>query len=708
MSTNIFLKPEEFYQRQLNPLGQYVVQNGYYLSKMTGKDLETCKQYISNSIKTKTIPGINDPVVNYFERGDNGDTSKYQMTLSNYINDVNNKDEILVPTFTSYINTKYKKSPLVEFIDANVKRRSLAKKEAEKAKANNQYSLYVNKNNEQANMKTYNNSMSGAFAAKGSVLYNPSAHSTLTSMTRSVSSIGNASNEKIIAGNRHYRTPDITLFNLISICCSADVEGLSKVINKYGLNYPTVEQTIECVTYSSGLYWNDSKALLKISSFIEKLSEVERAAIVYTGDLYHIRKHNDGFVRTFLSRMSRKVTGIEYENPLAILKATDEHVINYLHQICLTETRGIGKDYLKVSVTDLNTLAATAVNIVAVIEEYRDFISAIFLTKSAPGGTAYIADMVRRTVVVSDTDSTMFSLDEWVMWYFGKLTFAEEAFGLAGAVMFIATQCIAHNLAILSANINVAREKLFALAMKPEFVFDLMAVTSVAKHYYTCISVKEGNVYKEKEMEIKGVYLKNSAAPKILIDDSQSKMKDILETVISGKKISLTKEIKRVADIERKIKESLLNGHTDFYKQSKIKTEDAYARSAEGSPYLHHLLWKDIFEAKYGSIENPIYNVIKIPTILENKTAIANWLVNMTDEDISNKLKDWLAKYNKTSLPTMYLSTDYVKAFGIPVEIKSIINVKKIVLELTITDRMILETLGYFPKHEWLLTEQGY
>jgi hypothetical protein len=302
----------------------------------------------------------------------------------------------------------------------------------------------------------------------------------------------------------------------------------------------------------------------------------------------------------------------------------------------------------------------------------------------------------------------MFLKDKWLHSHLGQVIFTREAFSLTGSIMFIATQCIAHTLAIFSANMNVERSKLFLIQMKPEFCFPLHCQTSVAKHYFASISMKEGNAYRENEAEIKGVHLKSSAAPIALVKDSQSKMKDIMAKIQAGKKISIVEELQRVAGIERKIKESLLNGAVEFYKQSKIKSPEAYALGPEQSPYLHHMLWENVFSPKYGPVEAPIYSVIKIPSILDNPTAMKKWISSIADEQFKERLIPWLAKYKKTVLPTFYLSSQYVKSNGIPTEIKSIIDVKKITLDLTRTDRMVLETLGYFAKTDWLISEMGY
>mgnify|MGYP001166158213 CR=1 FL=1 len=710
MSKNIFLKDTDYYQRNINPFGHYVEQMAHYLHRSTGKPIEECESFIKNKIKTNSFKSgkIQDPVVRFFNRDANGDRHTEEVRLSSYIGSVVKEQEILVPTFTTYINSEKKPSILVEFLDRNVKIRSTSKKEAAQAKAEGNTVRYVMKENDQKNMKTYNNSMSGAFASNGSVLKNPTAHNSLTSITRTNSSIGNASNEKIISGNRHYRNPTITLNNLISVSKLIDRKLLSEVIQKYNLKVPSVQDVESCIKRSSDFYWKDEHAFQMIRSFINKMDDIERAGFVYTGDFYHIRVHNPEFVRNLITRLSTKVKDVEYEDPWKLIHEVDEQIVNYAHQICMSEVRGIAKDYKKLDKQKMDILTATCLNIQNTILEYRDFVEAIFLSRVIPVSTAYIPDMVRRTVVLSDTDSTMFSIDEWVIWYFGELHFREEGYAVAGSVMYIATQAMAHVLAIFSANMNVRRDKLYTLALKPEFVFSVFAQSSVAKHYFTSIIVKEGSVYKEPELEVKGVHLKNSAAPKQIIKNAHEKMADLIQTVIEGNKISLKKEIKEVADIERNIIDSLLSGKTEFYKKSKIKNKEAYSRTEELSPYLYHILWENVFAPKYGNVEQPPYTVIKIPTTLDNPTRLKEWVLSIQDGDLKTRLIAWLSKYNKKVLPTVYISESYANAFSIPKEIIPVVDYKKIALDLTTTNRMILETLGYFPKSELLLSDQGY
>lgn len=707
--TNVFLKPAEYYQRRIDPVSQYVDQSAFYLSKMSGKELTTCRQYIVNGLKGKKFHGARDPIVEHFERNDFGDRDKKETTLTRYIGSTVQNGQILVPTFTTYKPTSEERSLLSEFIGRNVKRRASAKHESATAEAEGNLHLAAAKNNEQANMKTYNNSMSGAFAAEGSVLQNPTGHNTLTSITRSMASVGNALNEKIIAGNRHYRNPDVTLYDILAVASTMDRELVTQCVSHFNLHLPTTSEVIETIRWSTDqFYWKDIKAMADIQAFVDKLEPIEKAAFVYSQDLYHVAKYNPQFMRTFLEDFAKKEIDPTIEDPYAYMKKVDGLIINYAHQVCMSEVKGKGTDHKKMDKDIVQLVASVSKNIIQMVQKYKLFIDAFFLTKLVPSGTAYIPSMVRRVVVLSDTDSTMFSVDGWVSWYFGELIFSDRAFAIAGAVMFFSTQCIAHCLAILSANIGVEREKIFTLAMKPEFVFPVFAQTNVAKHYFTFILVKEGAVYEKLKPEFKGQVLRNSAAPGSIVKAAQDKMQEILYTVMKNEKLSIMAEVKEVADLERKITSSLLNGETEFFKKSKVKEPTAYALGPLRSMYQHHVFWEMVFQPKYGPIAPPPYSVIKLPTSLTTPSGTKKWLDELADQELAKRFRAWMEMHNKKKLPTIYLSLDYVEGFKIPMEITSVINVKKILLDLTGMRRMILETMGYQTKAEWVLSELGY
>lgn len=713
MANNPFLRPTEFYTRRVEPIKDYINYMGFYVGRMKGIPERDAKILIANKIKNKEFP-MRNPRVVHFARGDNDDRYKTATPLTEYIKDAARKNYVMVPTFTCYVSQAERPSQLVGYTTENKNKRKHHKALAKKAKDNGDMLTFTIENNNQDNKKRNNNSLSGTFVADGTVLQNKTGHNTLTSITRMVSSLGNASNEKIITGNRHYFNAEVTLNNVIYVAAEAVREDIEPLIEKYGLVIPSVDQVMECIQHSTDLYWIDTVYLKKIRDFVEKLEGYERAAFVYQGDLYHIRKFNDGFMRKFIDRISERVIPKEYPDEKTMikdLKSFDDQIPNYGHQVCIGELSGAGTDYgdrEKFPIEKLSMIWATCWNIHNTIEYFQDFIYGFLLTKNIPASVSNLPLSERRAVVLSDTDSTMFSIDEWVQWYFGDIVFTEKAYAVAGSIMFVAVQCIAHVLAIFSANMNVARDKIHLLAMKPEYMFPAFALTSVAKHYYTCIRVKEGSVYKDIEMEIKGVHLKNSAVPAKLNKIIHGRMEKIMRATIAGEKISLSEVLKETANVERDIFNSLMAGEVTYFKTNKIKQHTAYSKGPKESPFQWHTFWNEVFADKYGKIAEPPYSVIKIPTTNENKTAMKRWIENIQDKEIAQKLQAYCDRNGKDIIKTLYLSIEYVNAFGIPDEIKACINQKKIILDLTKTFRITLETLGFFAKENMTLTEMGY
>lgn len=712
-NTNPFLRPLEFYTRRVEPISDYIKYMGFYVSRMKNIEHREASKLIANKIKNKEFSMINPRVIHY-SRAENDDKFKTATPLSVYIKESTANNYVMVPTFTCYISEKERPSQLVGYTTENKNRRKKHKALAKKAKDSGDMLTFTIENNNQDNKKRNNNSLSGTFVAEGTVLQNKSSHSALTSITRMVSSLGNASNEKLITGNRHYFNAEVTLNNLIYIAAESQKEELEALLSKYNLIIPTVDQVMECISYSTDLYWIDTLHTGKIRSFVEKLEGHERASIVYGGDLFHIRKYNPGFMRMFIDRISKRVIPSMYPDRNKMckdLRSFDDQVPNYGHQVCLSELAGAGTDYEDAGKFPDDKLAmiwATCWNIHKTVEYFQDFIYGFLLTNNIPASVANLPLSERRAVVLSDTDSTMFSIDEWVEWYFGKLVFTEEAYAVAGSIMFVAVQCIAHVLAIFSANMNVARDKIHLLAMKPEYMFPAFALTSVAKHYYTCIRVKEGSVYKDVEMEIKGVHLKNSAVPADLNAMYNKRMTSIMNSVIEGKEISLIEVLQELSGIEKMIFNSLMVGETKYFKYNKIKQSTAYTKGPTESPFQWHTFWNEVFAPKYGIIPEPPYSVIKIPTTCLNKSTLKAWMANIEDRELAARMENYFTRLGKTTVKTLYLSIDYVSAFGIPEEMKQVINQGKIILDLTKTYRIILESLGFFAKKNMLINEQGY
>lgn len=699
MSDQLFLRDRSYYRRDIDPIGQYVEQSALYLSKMTGDPLDQCRTFVREEMKTSA----KNPTVTYFYRNEVGDRSVERISLAKYIKTLCTEDLVLAPTFTCYKSEKKLPSKLAAFVDENKKRRSVAKKESARAKVAGDTVKAVMKNNEQSNMKTYNNSMSGAFGAGGTIFYNPTAHNTLTSTIRSVSSFGNASNERVVMGNRHFYSEDIILFNLICYCSQIDRVEIAAAMGEFGLKVPDVQDVMDTIEYSSRFYIQDPAGMQRIRTFVERMDDIERSAFCYIGDLYRIRVLNDGFMRDFITKLSSRVDG-HVPDAVERIRKIDPQILNYAHQIAFSDMKDRGKEYQQMPIELVSMLVLTSENILSTLKEYSSIIKAFFLTKMVPASHAYIQFMMRRSVVLSDTDSTCFSTDDWMLWYFGKLDFSDRAFAVCGAVSYLACEAVSHLLAILSSNINAAPERLHDLAMKNEYLWTAHMVTNVAKHYAALTVMQEGDVYGSPTLEIKGVHLKNSAAPPTLIAQGHKLITELLEKIASGQLLNIRGIAQQVQNIEQDIIRSLQAGENTYLKQSKVKDSSAYSLGPEESPYQHYILWQEVFEPKYGRISPPPYGSLMIPTTLSSRLKLQTWLDGIEDRELATRMSTWVARKHKTSLETLYIPNEYVTAFGIPTEILSVMDIEKITIDLTLIFRIILESLGFFVKPDSLVS----
>lgn len=705
---NDFIWPIDNYKQNINPVVQYIDQASTFLSIQRQIPKERAAEFVKTQLRDPSGKNFTDPEVVFYERNDEWVKELKSDRLSNYLGTALRDGEVIVPTLTTYLNEETHQSLVSVFMKRNATNRGILKKKAQEEEMRGNEEAAYNLNNDQDNAKRNNNSMSGSMAAAGSIFENPTGHNTLTSITRSMSSISNALNERMIAGNRHYMDADAALNNMTAIVNTMDYELVQNAVERYGLVTPTPEQVGEIIYRSAKKYWRDPRHIKNIVEYARNMDAVQRAAVAYTQDLFNLRTYNPEFMRRFIEDFAKPNTSFDIDDPVKYIKGVDPLITNYAHQIFISKLRGKDKDRSKWPAELVMEVAQACATIEQAVKKYKLFIDAFLVVKTLPCETAYINHMSRETVVLSDTDSTMFSVDNWVIWYFDELRFDDYAFAVAGSIMFVSTQLIAHAMAILSANMNVARSKMFVLAMKPEFVFPVFCQTPVAKHYWCSMSVKEGGVFPKNKYEIKGVHLKNSASPAEIVNAAQERMKFVLAEVEAGRKISIYDELKRVSDLERLIIASISKGDPTYLKKMFIKSPTSYTSEPMKSPYRFHVLWNEVFGPSYSEVDAPPYIVLKVPMTTTSRTKMAAWLDSFEDKTLAERYRRYLTREGKTEIKTMYISQDFVQAYGFPKEIMAGIDIKKIILDLTVIDRMVLATLGHYAKIGTLISEEGY
>ena len=703
---SIFTKELHEYKQYMNPLQDYMETMASFFSKKYNLNYNEVKSYIKEYLKTK---GLRQPIVFYNKKDKNGDMHQTSSKIIEYINSVKEDQDIIVPTFTTYKNHDEQRSLHGIFIDINKNARSVDKKKMFQAKASGDKDAFEYYNVVQNNRKINNNSLSGAYASNGTIFFNESGHSTLTSLTRCVSGIGNAISEIVVGGNRYFKDPESVINYILTICKHVDYTKVQEAVNLYNLYIPTVHDVYSTLFLTAKWYWRSNAKESEIQYIISKLTDLERVAVCYVNDLWTLKKYNDSLLRDFMGNISLPASGTS-EDPLEDLKEVFEGQDNLVRYIFAKEIQGKQIDYKSmVENNDLliHRMAMTSRRIKETFNKYSLLLRAFFLTDILPPNIAYIKDMYRLNIVLSDTDSTCCAYDKWVDWFFNGNPDVLTHIGVAGGIMTITTQLIAHNLKVFYHNLNIKPRFGDLLQMKNEYFWTVFVTSNKSKHYYASTMIREGVVYKELEREKKGVHFIASTFDKIIQDTTNELMDYVTNQVGNFQEVSIDHMCRRVMDVENKILEDFHNRKYYMFKKDNIKAKGSYKQDEDRSKYVYHKMWNEIFGEKYGYVEEPPYNIYNIPLDLDNPTDFKDMLDNIgkMDMELQKRFISVCEKYDKKNITTLRIPTSILDSQGIPKEVMQYVGIKKTILQMCYSLYEILTTVGFFKKDFQLVSE---
>lgn len=703
-----FRKPLEYYKRNYELYETYIEDSAKHLALMEGIPIEQAREFVKNLTKPDGQHPIKVPMARFLHRNAVGDRERRQLPLDQLWRSIRENDEIFAPNMTAYVHPDKKMSLLAKYIAGNLEKRNKAKHAQFAAERAGDHRLKAIYKSAQTTFKIKNNALSGAHSSPYTILWNKSSHSTLTSGCRTATSYGNANNEKFLYGNRHYWSPSITQSNIISIVNHTDYDRLQRVMTQFNLNYPSVEDVMGMIERSTRSYWRDETFMGRIRHLIESLNPLERSAVLFTGDLYHLSIVNPDFVRQFLKEMSTRT-----EEPLSEVEIEewkdkiDGDMVAFISMLCpdyLFNEETKKYEAMKEVKRPLarGVLYNNGKRIYEVQQRYAEVIQAFWVTDNLPSSVYYLPNIMRRGVITSDTDSTIFTVSRWPIWYSGKTKMDDESLAVSSTMIYLTSKIIIHILAKFSANCGVAQQDIFRLSMKNEYFFPVFSLTSRAKHYYAYISMQEGTMKLEMDTEIKGVALRNSNVPPEITKQAHALMRAIMDKVMMGEQISLRSVLRRVALIENEIKQSIQSGDFKWLKRMEIKRKESY-KNQDSNNYLHYEFWEAVFAMKYGHAPEPPYRAIKISIDANKKSKYREWIASIEDPAIAQNIERWMQTRGKDTIGTLLLPEAVLQTTGIPKELIKIIDLRNLISQTMEAFYLVLESLGYYIKDRHLL-----
>lgn len=533
-----------------------------------------------------------------------------------------------------------------------------------------------NKYNELQNaFKIFNNAQSGAMSSEGTPINNKTGHTTLTSSTRCLTSTANLINEQLIAGNRFYNTPDNTLQALTARLQVTDFKLLQDVMEKYKLHYPTPEDVMAQIEYSSKRYWRSKELMGIISDFVTGMTPLERAAILYILDFPALFRHNREFMTGFFDEW----TAIKDVDGKEIPPRNGD---DYIHCISKLDS--------KPPKEEINKLNAYHIS---VEEKYSDLIKVIFKSAIPPSGLFDVTTAIRDAVLTSDTDSSIYTVDQLIETYTDS---REIGMRMNATLTYFIRMVSVDQHKQLSCNMNVSKRNLHMLNMKNEYYFGGYVTTLMSKHYYASQRMVEGVKNHEMKMEIKGVHLKSSKIAHEVRNYAKKMMERTIDAIENREQLEAAEILGEVADMERGVINDINTGVWTWLSKQSVKQAEYY-KNPEGSVFFYHDLWEKVFKDKYGPAPELPYTGIKINVDIGNKTKLNRWIEGIQDEGLRNRLADFFTNVKRDSLNSIILPMERLQFMNdIPEEVKAIIDYRSTIKQNFKSIYTVLESMGVY------------
>lgn len=322
-----------------------------------------------------------------------------------------------------------------------------------------------------------------------------------------------------------------------------------------------------------------------------------------------------------------------------------------------------------------------------------------------------VADkMIRKAVIISDTDSTFLNIDPIVEWYKKKIGKQEldkdTRIVVCNAMVFFITKFITLVFAELTKNLNVVESMRPIVNMKSEFNFSRLILTSKKKRYAGIIVAQEGKIFTKPKFEVKGLAIKTVNTPKFARDY----FNEVLEKDILGAKgINPLIPFKKLIKFEGDISNSIKSCETKYLKHGKFTSVKRYANPYGQANIRAVLLWNLMFP-KNVIPEFSNINVMKLVNLehidFKNKLpeeyhdAIGKFLA--IEYETSKKLKDENGTVYKIEKTMHTVGEKPIKAIAVPKGmtefpevLSELVDVNTITNDVIKNGNVLLESLGF-------------
>ena len=665
------------YATNRNFLKAYHYQAANYLSIIYNYDYNNLLE-IMREVFVPNENGFKEAKFKIFKKNKHGDRVTDVVYTREFFNYVKQKNYHLSPSLVAYTHTDEEQAvnsiATETFIDF---RRFYKGKKGEAEAAGDEEAKKAFHEIQNA-LKIFNNAQSGAMSSSGTPLFNHSGHTTLTSICRSLTSTANLVNERLITGNRLFLSYNKVIEGFLGQLQYSDHALIEEVIKEHNMSYATVDQVMDMVTRCAHYYFTNKTKLNAIRQFLSGLTGLELTILLCIMDIRGLYTTNPKVMTQFFKEWCfvPEIPEGAKEEDFTKPSNSDYKIL------CLTK---LGKGPSALRMNHLNEYH------LSLETKWGKFIKAFFRSRIPPTGIYDVKEIVRESVMTSDTDSVIYSVD-MVIDKFAKDEDTEIKFN--GVLTYFIRMIAVDQHAKLSVNMNVAHKYQHRLNMKNEFLYTAYFTTSMSKHYYMLELMCEGVMHAAAKLEKKGVHLKGVKIAELVRNFTSKLMRNALDTLYGKQKLCAATLLKQVGDIERALIDNLSNGGWLWLRKDNLKHESVY-QNPDSSIYYYHKMWESVLKPKYGEAPPLPYKAYKVNLELDGKKKMQAFLEGIEDKNFQALAMNFFK--DRDGLTSLYVPTDMIEGMGgIPKEFLPYVDVRQVIQQNLKSVYAILESLGLF------------
>jgi hypothetical protein len=561
--------------------------------------LDTIKRFITTDVQKS----LRRPALKMVAYPSYGNATLTTVDLLDYTATM--RKNIITPAGVIYMPASVKESFLKRKLLDNMKVRKAQKKTMLVAQQAGDLVTKQRAEYQQASTKIETNSIPGAFGSEYNCLYDKPGYNAVTAMARHSIMCGYAHVEKMLEGNHYFPTLDHCINYCIQLArhCPAD---LTAVVTDYGLHTPSVDEVVEHFITSLRLYMGITPARrTALTRFIASFSIAERTFVFYAYCLKTLIGRNAQLFRPFLAEFFRTDIAVD---PAVAPEAIFAFNGDLLALLSGLNADIIGRKTVAVAVQEepdgIRQLIAIGRHMQAKLDTMGRLIATFLRVDCDVADAMSHPSMIRKAVIISDTDSVIFSTQHWVEWYTGGVSFDRDAYAINGFVVFLITMTLEQVFARLSTNFGAEGADVYRIAMKNEYLYPLMLNTYMPKQYSGRVAVQEGFVLPTMKEDTKGLSFRSSTMCRETVASGRTFRNWIFDTVLAGGELRAADCLEKVLDHELTVIRSLEAGERTFLTTKQIRNEGDY-KKVEVSDYYYWKLWEEVFKPNFGTFVIP-------------------------------------------------------------------------------------------------------